>query len=281
MKNHAIGDGNKRITCPDHYLVDGESDTTVLIWDPEDCDISIRATVLTVTPKDKNETDVAYWSAINKAREKGEVPKILKDKAIFSYRLPAKDQPGYFLHFNEVGIGNEYCFFSITVAADKEDSHGFNQVRADLDEMIESLVIRKADEQFNCSLRENEKEQIRQAVGLLLHGDITNESWHVLQGHYQRALEGADFKLASQIGMAFGEKLREEVPAFHWKVKIDEYGRSRSLDFGDAKIYIFPEAMIEKRIDRKEAIDFQHLASGTIDAVENLYRKYQDDSQAP
>ena len=102
-------------------------------------------------------------------------------------------------------------------------------------------------------------------------------AWNLLDSHYSHALATCDSELAGKIGFAFGELLRREVPDFHWKVKIDEYGRSRSLDFGAAKICIFPQDMIHKRINRKENVGIRELSSGTIETVEELYRKYQNE----
>jgi hypothetical protein len=279
MKSHAIGDGHKRITCPGQYLADEESATTIVIWDPQYVDIPIRVTILTITPKDPKEEDVAYWRAIEKARESGIQPKILKDKAVYAYCKPPNED-GYVLHFFEVGMGNHYSIFSITVAGGEEYSEGLKKVSSDLECMIESLVERKVDEQFDCELQEGEKKRIRDTCQDLLKGQKGAQAWAELHEHYNKALLANDAALGERIGLVFGELLKDEVPSFHWMVKVDEYGRSRSLDFENARISIFPEAMILKRLDRKEMIDFHYLASGTIEAVENLYRKYQSEAQS-
>ena len=278
MKNQAIGDGDKMIVCPDQYLVDQESDNTVVIWDPAHVGIPIRVTVITITPKDSTEREAAYWGVLEDARKKGIQPRTLGDKAVFEYREGVADDPGFCIHFFMVGLGNHHSIFSITVAESDEQTDAFRSIRADLEGMIESLVERKGDAQFNCCLLESEKEQIREAALTVLQGHEGDEALKRVQIVYDKALQAGDSNGASQIGLAFGEYLRSEVPAFHWKVKIDEYGRARSLDFAEAQISIFPEAMIQKRLDRKEEVDFPSLSSGTIGAVEDMYRRFQDEA---
>jgi hypothetical protein len=277
MNHHSIGDGNKRITCPDQYLADQESDVTVVIWDPANIDIPIRVTVLTVEPKDPNEYESARWSVIEKAQAKGIQPQIVGQKAIYSYQEPAKEE-GFFMHYSMVGMGNDHFIFSITSPDAKKTSQEFATVSAALEGMIESLVVRKRDEQFDCCLQESEKEAMRKAYSEKMSNLRGEEAWARLQSYYEAALVREPPKDSGKLGWIFGELLRDEVPSFKWRAKIDDYGRDRSLDFGDSKISIFPESMIWKRLDRKEALSLRELSSDTIEAVENLYRKYQEET---
>jgi hypothetical protein len=82
MKNFAIGDGHKRITCPNCYLADWETDGTTILWDAESGNYPVRASVLTVTPKEDNQNDWAFWSVIEKAKEKGIQPLADETKSI-------------------------------------------------------------------------------------------------------------------------------------------------------------------------------------------------------
>jgi hypothetical protein len=276
MINHAIGDGDKQIMCPDRYLVDSESDTTTVIWDPEQVDIPIRVTIITVTPKDSNEHEAAYWDIIKQAQKRGLQPKVIKDKSLYTYREKAKED-GYIMHFFKVGMGNHCAIFSICVASSEEYSQAFNRVKNDLENMIESLVERGKGEQFDCGLQEGEKEAIGRALTDLLKNDLRDQAWSSLQQHYDRALQSGDQKMSAQIGLVFGELIRQQVPSFHWAVKIDEYGRSKSLDFEKSGVVIFPEDMIVKRINRKEGLNLQELSSDTIETAENLFRKNQSE----
>ena len=266
-----------RVTCPDRYLADQESPQTVVIWDPAHVDIPIRVSVLTVTPKDPNEYESQRWSVIEKARQNSVQPKIFDNKAVYSYREAAKEE-GIFMHFSKVGMGNHHFIFSITVSAKDECSSEFRTTQADLESMIESIVERKGDEQFDCALQESEKDAIRDACKALIGNQIGESGWKALQAHYDTALVGEPPTDSGKIGYVLGELLRQEVPAFHWRVKIDEYGRARSLDFEGAQISIFPESMIWKRLDRKEAVNLHELSSDTIEAVEKIYRRYQDEA---
>jgi len=277
VKNFSIGDGDKQLTCPGRYLADQETAETVVIWDPEHVDIPIRVSVITVTPKDPNETESMRWSVIEKARASSVQPKIFGNKAVYTYRAPGNEE-GFFMHYSKVGMGNNHFIFSITVSAGDESTDAFRAVQNDLETMIESLVERKKDEQFDCCLQESEKAAIRGACTTLVGDQHGDAGWEALQKHYDAALQGEPPKDSGKIGYVFGELLRDEVPSFHWKVKVDEYGHSRSLDFGEAKISIFPESMIWKRLDRKEKVDLRRLASDTIEAVENMYRRYQDEA---
>lgn len=248
-----------------------------MIWDPAHVDIPIRVSVITIKSKDEKEYEAARWYVIEKAREKSVQPRILGDKAIYRYRGPAHEE-GCFTHYFEVGMGNHHFLFSIHVSAEGERADAFSAIETDLEGMIESLVERKKDEQFDCCLQESEKEAIRDACGILIGDQQGEAGWKALQSRYDAALQGEPPKDSGKIGYVFGELLRQEVPSFHWKVKIDEYGRSRSLDFGNAKISIFPESMIWKRLDRKEVVDLHQLSSDTIEMVENMYRRYQDEA---
>ena len=277
MKNFSIGDGDKQVTCPDRYVHDDESGGTVVIWDPDHIDIPIRVSVITIRSKDEKEYEAARWYVIEKAQEKSAQLRNVGNKAIYSYRQPAREE-GFAMHYFEVGMGNHHFLFSITVSSEDEGSEAFSTINADLEKMIESLVERKKDQQFDCILQESEKEAIRDACGKLIDHLQGEAGWRALQSHYDAAVIGEPPKDSGKIGYVFGELLRQEVPSFHWKVKIDEYGRSRSLDFGEAKISIFPESMIWKRLDRKEEVDLHQLSSDTIEAVENMYRRFQDEA---
>jgi hypothetical protein len=232
--------------------------------------------VITVTPKDPNEYESQRWSVIEKARAQGAQPKIVGDKAVYTYHEPAKEG-SYVMQYSTVGMGNDFFIFSITVPLGKETSEEFADVSTIVEEMIESLVVRKKDEQFNCCLQESEKEAIRDARANLIGDTQGDAAWKALQSQYDAALVGQPPKDSGKLGYVFGELLRNEVPSFHWKVKIDEYGRARSLDFADEQISIFPESMIWKRLDRKEAVNLHSLSSDTIEAVENLYRRFQEE----
>ncbi len=277
MKKFSLGDGDKQCTCPDRYICDQESPDTVVIWNPEHVDIPIRVSVITITPKDSKDYELARWHVIEKAQKKSVQPRILGDKAVYCYREPAHED-GYFMHYFHVGMGNHHFNISITASAEAERTEKFSAIKSDVEGMIESLVERKKDQQFDCCLQESEKEAIRAACRALINDQISEAGWAALQVHYDAALQGEPPEDSGKIGYVFGELLRQEVPSFHWKVKIDDYGRGRSLDFGDAKISIFPESMIWKRLDRKEAVNLKELSLDTIETVENIYRKYQDEA---
>ncbi|QIF05043.1 DUF3806 domain-containing protein [Roseimicrobium sp. ORNL1] len=279
MKHFAIGDGNKRITSEDRYFADRESDDTTVIWDPDHADFPIRVSVLTIVPKDKGETEVGYWRIIEKAGEKRVQQRAKGKKALYSYKEP--DMSGEdILHFHEVGIGNSICIFSITVAKAEESSSAFLQVHADLSEMIQSLVQRDEEEQYYCELLVCESEKIEGAVQSLLRGEVSDNSLATLQGHLDRALEAGDADLASQVGLVFGEVMRNEVSSFSWIGLTDDYGTSRALALGDSGILIFPEDMILKRFEKGERLDLVRFSSDTLDTVEDLYRKYQQEAAA-
>jgi hypothetical protein len=279
MKHFAIGDGNKRITCEGRYFADRESDDTTVIWDPDHADIPIRATVITIVPKDKSETEIGYWRVIEKAREQGRQPKVQGNKSIHSYSEPSQD-PGDVLYFYEVGFGNNICFFSVTLSEAKESSPGFRHIQSDLESMLQTLVERGEEEQFQCELLVCELDRIQESVKTLLSSQIDETSFAALQKHLDRSLEIRDENLAGMVGLVFGELMRHEVPSFSWVVLVDDYGSCRALAFGDSGIIIFPEDMILKRFDKGEHLELEKFASDALDTAEGLYRKYQQAASA-
>ena len=71
-KHFAIGDGQRRVSLPDHYDYEMGHDGTAILWNPDlEIDIPIRISVLTVEPRDKSDKEAAFWALINKTNEKG------------------------------------------------------------------------------------------------------------------------------------------------------------------------------------------------------------------
>ncbi|MDZ4404753.1 DUF3806 domain-containing protein [Prosthecobacter sp.] len=276
MKHFAIGDGHKRITTPDRYRADRESDQTTVLWDPEHVDIVIRVSVITVAPKDKAEEDLAFWRTIKKAQVNNSKPKADGKKAIYAYR-EASSAANDFLHFYEVGLGNHFCVFSITVAESEEHSPAFAEARADLEDMIHTLVERGEGEQFTCGLLECEFERIDESVSSLLPTGLDDSSWTALQKEFDRAFDDRNEELAGRVGLVFGEMMRSEIPSLSWSAKIDADGSARALDLAESGISIFPEDMILKRFDRNERLDLRQFLSDTVDTMERIFREHQEE----
>lgn len=273
MKHFAIGDGQKRISTPDHFRADRESAETVVLWDPEHADVVIRVSVITVTSKDKNEDDVAFWRVIHKAQENNCKPATDGNRAIYSYREAATESDEAVI-FYEVGLGNHLCIFSITTDKPAEEV----KARMDVEDMIHTLVERSEGEQFTCDLFECDFEQVTAFVNLLLPDGMDDSSWEALQSEFDRALELRDEELAARVGLVFGEMMRGEIPSLIWVSKIDEYGSSLALDLGTSGISIFPKDMILKRFDRGERIELRKFASDTVETMERLFREHHAES---
>jgi hypothetical protein len=276
MKNFPIGDGQKRISCPDRYLADREDNETTLLWDPQNVDILIRATVATITPKDPERRDLGFWAVIDKAREHDVAPIVQENKAIYRYRKPSTE-PDTFLHFNEVGLGNHICLFSITVSGADETTFQFAQIQTDVEGMISTLVERKDDEQFSCNLLGWQRNRIADSVQSLLGSRRDEEAWDHLQAHLERAYGDADEELTRSVGLAFGELMRSEIPSLTWACRIDEYGTGLALDLAGTTISIFPEDMILKRFDRREPLDLKEFSADTVDMLERIFRELNEE----
>jgi Domain of unknown function (DUF3806) len=272
MKYFAIGDGDKRIECADRYLADLESDQTVVIWDPDQIDIPIRVTAITVTPKDPADIDIAFWGTINKAKEKGSSATVVGDKAIYYYREHNSGND-HALHFYEVGMGCHYSIFSITVDLPQESSPEFQCVTSDLESMISTLEERAEEQQFSSSLLQSDMEFIDAAIAEMLPSGPNEAAFDSLQQALDQAMLNDDSNLAAKVGIAFGDLLKDQLPSFSWAVKTDDWGRARSLDLGDTHISIFPEAMILKRLERKEKLNLREFSEDTIATVEKLFRE--------
>jgi hypothetical protein len=273
MKSFPVGDRHKRIQCPDRYLADLQDDGTILLWDAENPDIPIRISVITGVPKKPDQLDLGFWHVIDTARKRQIQPVTQGDKSILRYR-EASQEAETFLHFTYVGLGNNVCIISITASQADESSPQFTRIAADVAVMIETLVERKPDEQFTCNLLECDQRRIAESLQELLHGTVDESTWSQLQGQLARAYSEADENLARNVGLAFGELLRFELPSLTWSLKVDEHGSSLALDLTGTTLTIFPEDMILKRWVARELPDLKELSDMTIATLERLFRDY-------
>jgi hypothetical protein len=274
MKSFPIGDRQKRITCPDAYLADLEGEGTTVLWHPDSSGFAIRVSVITIKGKDNEGADYGLLHVIHETRERGEEPQVVGNKSILSYREPA-EEPNTTLHFTHVGMGDHICIFSIASATGEETSRGFIQIQAALREMIDSLEERQESEHWICELLESERESICTATLSCCGAARADDTWQRLQTHLDRAYEQADEPLAGQVGLAFGELIREEVTSLKWCSIIDDDGSALALKLDGSNILLFPEAMILKRFDRREHLDLLDFSVSTIDLLEEAFREEQ------
>ena len=267
MKFFAIGDGNKRISCPDRYCADFDGSDTTLIWDPALVEMPIRAMVLTIQPKGEGERDAAFSYVMRQAQEAGRSPVVSDQVAIFSRGREPSPEGGFVLYFWEAGFGNQVAIFSLTVAESMDGSPESQRIENDLSGMMQSLVERRVEEQFSTALLEKDRKRIQEALRLL-NASGTGDEWTVLQRNYDAALASSDRFLASKVGLLLGELMRREVPALGWSVKTDDRGRSLALDLGDTGAANFPVDMVLKRFERQEQVNLRVLAGYAYDALE-------------
>jgi hypothetical protein len=276
MKFFAIGDGNKRISCPDRYRADSDGNDTTMIWDSGMVELPIRVTVLTIDPKDKREKDTAFWYVIRQAKEAGRNPVVVDQVAIFARGREPGSESGYVVYFWEAGFGNHVAIFSLTVPEPMDGSPEFQRIENDLSGMMKSLVERQEEQQFSTALLETDHRRIQEALRLLNASGASDE-WAALQQGYDAALASRDRGLATQVGRGFGELMRREVPTLAWSVKTDAWGRSLALDLGDTGAASFPVDMVLKRFDRQERVSLRELSGNAYDALEELLRKLDQD----
>jgi hypothetical protein len=272
MKFFAIGDGDKRISCPDHYCADFDGDDTTILWDPENVEMPIRVTMITVTPKDKAETEAGFWHVIRKAQEDEDKPLVTGKVANYWSGPEKSSEEGYLMYFCHAGLGNHVAMFSLTVPEGLDGSSRFQKLRDDLSAMAATMVEREKDQQFSTSLLESDRERIEEALRMFDH-PTPDLQWTALQRQYDTALSSSNRELAAKVGLVFGELMRNEVPTLTWSVKNDEWGRSLALDLGDTGASSFPEEMVLKRFDRQERVELRELAEDTFDALENILRQ--------
>jgi hypothetical protein len=269
MKFFAIGDGNKRISCPDRYCADLDGSDATKIWDPAVVEMPIRVMVLTIQPKDKREKDAAFRYVVRQAEGAGRKPVVVDRLAIYARGREPSSESGYVLYFWEAGFGNHVAIFSLTVSERMEGSAEFQRIESDLSGMMQSLVERQAEEQFGTALFERNRKSIQEALCLLDASDA-GDAWAVLQRSYDAALASSDRILATEVGLALGELMRREVPALGWSVRTDDWGRSLALDLGDTGAANFPVEMVLQRFDRHEEVRLRELAGCAYDALEEL-----------
>ena len=278
MKFFAIGDGNKRISCPDRYCADRDSSDRTMIWAPELMEMPIRVTVLTICPKDKREEDAAFWYVIRQAQEAGRNPVVVDQVAVFARGREAGAESGHVLYFWEAGFGNHVAIFSLTVPARLDGSREFQRIEGDLSGMMKSLVERADEQQFSTALFETDHQRIQEALRLLENTGGAGDEWAILQQSYDAALVSNDRDLATKVGRVLGELMRREVPSLAWAVKTDDWGRSLALDLGDTGAANFPIDMVLQRFDRNEQVRLRELAGNAYDALEELLRKLDQDA---
>lgn len=271
MKFFAIGDGHKRVALPDRYETEITEDGTSIFWSPGDADIPIRVSVLTIEPQDQTEKEAAFWAVINKANKEKKDPRVVDDKAIFQYRKLDDSESEVYL-FYEVGMANSLIIVSITLDETLEATEDFTVVKAEVDEMIESIEQREEDQPFTCQLPGSDYDEIDEALAELVPEGVSEKSWPILQNHYETAKQSKDLNLAGKIGIVFGEMLKKDIPGFHWFLTVDDWGCARSLNFEESGISVFPENMIIKRVDEDQSVNLQELASDTIETVEDVLR---------
>lgn len=275
MKYFAIGNGEKRVQLPESYQAErSPEDGTMIFWMPGDVDIPIRLSVLTIEPKEVGETEAAFWYVINRAKQAEKKVEVIDDRSIHCYSDDddSSVDDAFKLFFYEVGIGNELIVISVTVDEELEESSKFATIQSDVKAMIESIECRGEEEVFVCELVGSDFDEIAEEVAGVM-ADDDNETWQNLQQVYDRALEIGDIETALPVGLGFGEMLKRDIPQFEWKLTIDEWGVTRSLNFGDTGIAVFPESMILKRVEDREPLDVKELASNTIDTVEEVFKK--------
>ena len=179
MKNYAIGDGHKRITCPDDFLADDESEDTVVIWDPQEPEMPIRITILTFSHPHKDVSRLAFDRVINGAREKGAEARIAGDKAVHAYQKISSD--GHSVNrFHEVGFANHLCLFTLTVPLKRVGSVLMKRIEAELEAMVATLTERAAGVQFSCELMEGDKQLIWEADREVLKFSRDENAWELL-----------------------------------------------------------------------------------------------------
>lgn len=272
MKFFAIGDGNKRISCPDRFCADLDGSDTTKIWDPAMVEMPIRVMVLTIKPKHKEERDAAFRYVLQQAQKAGRNPVVIDQVAIYARGREPSSESGYFLHFWEAGFGNHVAIFSLTVSEPMDGSAEFQRIESDLSGMMQSLVERRPEEQFGTALLERNHKSIQEALRLL-NASGAGDEWAVLQRSYDAALASSDRILATEVGLVLGELMRREVPALGWSVKTDDWGRSLALDLGETGAANFPIDMVLQRFDRHEPVSLRVLAGYAYDALEELLRK--------
>lgn len=276
MKQFAIGDGHKLINCPDRYLGDFESDDAFVIWDPDNPDTVVRATVFTVEPKDTSDFDAGYWCTIKSANEKGIKPQVVAESALFWERIVSEEEGSVF-HFCEVGMKNHKILFSLAAPIADEKTPEFERARNDLVGMIESLTIRSDDESFTASLLEFDKEMIDSSLGEVLGETQIESAIPILEERFVEAKQSSDLELATKIGIVFGEVIRNQIPSFQWARTIDELGADRSLVLEGTSITLFPESSIIKRVESQDEVTIAELMNGILDAVEDMYRDHHSE----
>lgn len=281
MKIIEIGDGFKSISIPENFVSDWENDDTVIIYNPSDCDINIRVSVLTIEGN-KNNDLIAYNKIKEKAKQEGRDIFLVDDKCYFVNADNCKDDNYKIIYF-QIGFKNHIIIISITVESiimlKGEEQKYFDIVKSMISTLDEISINENTTHYFELKLEDVKLIQKRVSEILCISSDkidVThkfNKTINTLQKLLDSSnlSENESYELQS-MGLAFGDYFKYKNPDFDWIIVRDELGRDYALRYKNSNIVIFPMTMISKRIEDGDKVIitelFEHLKN-TIDNVKN------------
>ena len=279
-KTFSIGDGMKTICVPHHYSAELQDDNeTLLLYSPENDDIWIRISVVTVENEDKTETSMFDY-VINLAKEQGKEFVIVDDKT-YTLEVRQSEENGDQIvtyHF-EIGYKSHIIFISVTTFLQTSATERFQSVLTEMPEYISSIKEISEEQHNRFSLTSNDYRLIRKrSSGILDISEDELSDFHESDKTpktIQRILNEKKYRESNttelqSLGIAFGDYIQHKYPNFQWSIVHDQFGRDFCLNYEKTAIDIFPQTMISKRVEYGEEFDVEELLSGIIHTVGHL-----------
>lgn len=280
MKLFEIGDGLKSIKVPNNYFSEWENDDTVILYDPELDIADIRITVITMEPKDSNDTQAMYRRIIEVAKEKGIKAHLANDKSYYLYNEenPIDETINYFF---EVGYKNHIIVITVTVFAEfaQNNEEDIENILNDISSSIATIEEVNTKSQNIFEPRYSDFVSINSRISEILNINESqieddydnNKSISSIQKMIDNKIfqPNNTYELQS-LGIVLGDYIQYKHKEFHWAVVVDEYGRDICLQYKKFAVTIFPLTMISKRIEDGEMVNILELVNDLLDKITEL-----------
>jgi hypothetical protein len=282
-KYFEIGNGLKSIKLPKNYVAEQENDNTVLFYNPDENNVWIRVSVITVEPKDKNEKNSMYNYIVCEGKKENHKVVLLNDKSYFvTHQQTEEDGDKLDEFFFYIGFLCNHIILSVTTLSDFSESNEFQKLLSEIPNYISSIeeislektnvfepqysdytsINKRISSVFEISEDEVNDYHENDKTIILLQKIIDDNKYSV----------DNTFELQS-LGLAFGDYLSIKYPSFHWIIVRDEYGRDLALQYNNYSINVFPMAMISKRIEDGKKVDIKDLVESTINTINEMVAK--------
>lgn len=265
------------VSMPANWVCNLEEDTTLLIYDQDCADVTIRISSISFS-KPNADDNAAKEFVRTQAVERGHAFTDLGEKGVATYSEDViEGEEALTICYWHIGSKNTLAILSATLNKSMKNSRAVKAMLQQIPSMVESLHISKSHfileqdgrkvtgttESVDPTPQEvapfGEKENRWLATNLdLAHGlslkygsggGIDPQELDRLYGRWAEETEGKESteQIINALGAAFGEYLVES-HGFCWVVLTDEYGTDYCVSHPSAQTKAFPCSSVEKRV---------------------------------